>query len=186
MKKFFKNWLSRPERIFEYVLILFIYILMFWLLSFFVIYYQWDRGPLFRYLANIVLIILVLFEDWVAHFLSEWFYQKIKKENLLKQYFRKRLATYRWQPSIKAALYLYYIIALIAGRVLLLAGSHWFGDSDMIVLSRSYFSEMYYVLILLMATDKFKSYILKENKYRDKYYRRYEETPNQVGDANVD
>lgn len=185
MKRFIKNWLERPERIFEYILTLAVYVGIFWFLSFFIIYYQWTRGALFRYIANIVLIILVLIEDWASHFLSEWMYQKIKKDNMLKRYFRKRLLTYRWQPSIKASLYLYYIICLIAGRVLHL-GPSLFPNSSMIQFSRSYFDEMYYVLILLVATDKFKDYILKENKYREKYYRRYAEEKVQAGDLDVD
>lgn len=40
---------------------------------------------------------------------------------------------------------------------------------------QGYFAGMYYVLILLMATDKFKVYISKESKDRKRYYARYEE-----------
>ena len=185
MKKFISNWIERPERLIEYILILMMYILLFWFLSFFVIYYQWERGALFRYVANIVLIILVLIEDRLAHWLYEWLYEKIKKENYIKRHIRKKLATYRWQPSIKAALYLYYIICLVVGRMLLLSSS-LFPDTTFFNLSRSYFAEMYYVLILLVAADKFKDYIVKENKYHEKYYRRYEEERIQLGDDHVD
>jgi len=181
MKKFVEKWLERPERLIEYILMMILHIGVFWLLSFFVIYYQWERGPLFRYTANIILIILVLIEDWAAHWLSEWLYQRIKTDILMKRYLRKRLANYRWQPSIKASLYLYYIICLIVGRVLIV-GPHLFPETVFMQISRSYFTEMYYVLILLIAADKFKDHVLKENKRHDKYYRRYEEQP---GEAHV-
>jgi len=76
---------------------------------------------------------------------------------------------------MKAALYLYYMICLIAGRVLALSGDYAFSNSYFMQSLRSYFSEMYYVLILFLGADKFKGYVFTESKYRDKYYRRYEE-----------
>lgn len=185
MRKFIEKWLSRPGRLAEYIFVLLVFMVTFWMMSFFVIYYQWERGALFRYGANIILIILVLIEDRFVNWIYEWLYQKIKQENLIKRHLRKHLATYRWHPSIKSALYLYYIVCLVAGRILYLRPD-LFPDWTIVQSSRSYFEEMYYVLILLVASDKFKDYITKENKYRDKYYRRYEEEQIELGDNHVD
>ena len=168
-----KNLLKSPIRFLTYVGNLLLYVLTFWILSFFILHQQLEWSPLLVYFGNIGLIIYVLVEDKVINYLTEWQYKKLKKEGFLKKYLRNRLADNRWRPSPKAGLYLYYMICLILGRVLLLGDGYALSNSYFVQSLNSYFSEMYYVLILFLGADKFKEYVFKESKYRDKYYRRY-------------
>jgi len=167
-----KNLLKKLNRVFTYIGILLMYVLSFWMASFLVLYHQLDLSALLVYFGNIGLMIYALTEDKVTTYLAEWLYKKLKRESLFKRNLQIGLAENRWRPSMKAALYLYYMICLIVGRVLLLSDDI-FSDSYFIQSMRDYFSEMYYVLILFLGADKFKEYIFKERKYRDKYYRQY-------------
>jgi len=168
-----ENLLKKPKRILIYIGTLLSYVFTFWILSFFLLHQQLGWSPLLVYFGNIVLMIIVLVEDKMINYVMEWQYKKLRKEGFLKKYLRKRLAENRWRPSPKAGLYLYYMICLIVGRVLLLSGGYDFDSSSYFVQLLRYFSEMYYVLILFLGADKFKEYISKESKYRDNYYRQY-------------
>ena len=170
-----KNLLKNPMHIVTYIVTLFSYVLIFWATSFFLLFRTFELNPLFVYLGNVGLMIGALVEDKLSNNIVEWLYKKIKREGFVKRRLRKHLAENRWKPSVKAALYLYYMICLIVGRVLLLSDNYTFSSSDFMQSLRNYFSAMYYVLLLFLATDKFKEYIFKESKYRDRYYRQYEE-----------
>jgi len=176
-----KNLLKNPMRVFTYIVTLLSYVFYFWAVSFLFLHRILEFNPLLVYLGNIGLMISVLIDDKLSNDTMEWLYKKIKREGFVKKQLRKRLAENRWKPSMKAALYLYYMICLIGGRVLLLSGDGAFSNSYFMQSLKSYFSEMYYVLILFLGTDKFKEYIFKESKYRDKYYRQYEEEEEEEG-----
>jgi len=170
MKKLIKD----PKRVLIYIGALLSYVLYFWIISFFFLY-QLFENPLLVYFGNIALMIGVLADYKMVNDQAERLYKKLKRESWLKRNLRISLAKNRWKPSMKAALYLYYMVCLIVGRVLLLSDGRVFSDSYFIQSLSSYFSEMYYVLILFLGADKFKEYTFKESKYRDKYYRQYEE-----------
>ncbi|MCL2559865.1 MAG: hypothetical protein FWE07_05200 [Turicibacter sp.] len=170
-----KNLIKDPMRLFGYTGALLSYVLSFWLVSFFLLHQSLELSALFIYFGNIGLMIVVLTEDKLTDYLVEWLYQQQKRDGWLKRELGKRLAENRWKPSMKAALYLYYMICLVFGRALVLSGDYAFAGSEFVGSLRSYFSEMYYVLILFLGADKFKAYIFKESTYRDRYYRRYGE-----------
>jgi len=170
-----RKMLKKPLHVFTYIATLLTYVFTFWSASFFLLHWGFELNPLLVYLGNIGLMIVVLVENKLINDIEEWLYKKIKREGLVKKHLRKHLAENRWKPSMKAALYLYYMICLIVGRVLLLGDDYVFSSSYFMQSLGSYFSQMYYVLILFLGADKFKEYIFKERKYRDNYYRQYEE-----------
>jgi len=170
-----KNLMKDLIHIFTYIVTLLSYVLIFWAASFFLLHQGFEQNSLLVYLGNIGLMIAVLIEDKLANHIVESLYKKLKKESLFKRRLRKHLAENRWKPSAKSALYLYYMICLIVGRVLLLSDDYAFARSYFMQSLGSYFSQMYYVLILFLGADKFKEYTFKERKYRNKYYRQYEE-----------
>ena len=157
-----------------YIYYLVVYVISFWILSFTLFHSIFGDNRLYAYLGNILLMIFVLSEEKITGKTIEFLYDKLKKETYLKKQLRKKLATERYKPSMKSALYFYYIICLILGRVLILDDRIIFASFAFIGEARDYFSGIYYVLILLVAVDKFKEHFIKEKKYRDKYYARYE------------
>jgi len=166
---------KKYQNILTYIYYLAGYVISFWLVSFAIFYNIFSDNPLYAYLGNVFLMVFVLAEDKIVNKCLEFLYNKLQKETQLKKHLRKQLATERYKPSMKSALYFYYIICLIVGRVLILDDGAIFGNFIFIQESRDYFAGIYYVLILLVAVDKFKEHFLKEKKYRDKYYAQYEE-----------
>ena len=161
-----------------YIFFLLLYVYSFWIVSFQVLYLSIDGNPLYAYIGNILLMMYVLLEDRLTEKAYEAMYKRMKKEGFLKKHMRKRLANIRWRPTMKMALYLFYIICLLLGRILYLGESFLPADSDFIQASKGYFSEMYYALILLLAADKLKEYFIKERKYRNSYYSQYDDENN--------
>jgi len=74
---------------------------------------------------------------------------------------------------MKSALCLYYIICLIVDRVLILDEGIFIAPTPFITEMIDYFSNIYYVLILLVVADKFKEHFIKERKHRNSYYAKY-------------
>ena len=76
------------------------------------------------------------------------------------------------KPSMKVVLYVYYLICIVAERLL------YFGvGKNIMEIDRfqGYLSIMYYSFILLMALDKVKEVMSKDNKQRKKYYAKFDE-----------
>ena len=125
-----------------YIFYLLLYVYSFWVVSFQFLYLNVDGNPLYAYIGNILLMMYVLLEDRVTDKALEAFYKRLKKEGFLKRRLRKHLANSRWRPSMKMALYLFYIICLLLGRVLSLGENFLPADSAFIQASKGYFSEM--------------------------------------------
>jgi len=160
---------------FIYISTLFTYIISFWILSFFIFQTFFGNNPLLGYLGNILLMIWVLTEDNLMSKGQEWLVKKMETENILKKRIKKSLSTARYKPSMKSALYFYYIICLIVGRALILDNGAFIPTTPFIEETKQYFSNIYYVLILLVAADKFKEHFTKEKKHRENYYAQYDE-----------
>jgi len=158
-----------------YIYYLATYVISIWLISFAFFYLIFSYNPLLAYLGNVFFVFGILAEEKMIGEAKEFLYNKLQKETFIKKYLRKQLAIERHKPSVKSALYFYYIICLIVGRVLILDDGTIFGNIRIIQESRDYFTGIYYVLILLVAADKFKEHFTKEKKHRDKYYAQYEE-----------
>jgi len=152
-----------------------IYLYLFWVLT--IGLYQFVENPFFVYVGNVLIIFFILVSHKAETSLWEDTYKKLKKDNFLKRYIKKNLVEEGQRPSMKATLYLFYIICLIAERFLYFNVGERFLVIDYTFMQnyQGYFSGMYYSLILLMAADKFKGFITKDNQYRKKYYAKYED-----------
>ena len=169
-----KNFFKKPWRALHYLDWL-AYFVLFFLMYTFLIYATFRDDPLYVYIGNILLIATVLVVEKVEVHLLEKLYNKLKKDTLVKRQIKKHLAKSRYRPTFKAALYLFYIVCLIAGRLLYYTDDFPFISASQADLLEDYFSGMYYVLILLVATDKFTQHITKESKDQKKYYAKYDD-----------
>jgi len=165
---------TKFQQKFTYILTLIVYILTFWILSFLIFQTVFSDNRVLAYIGNILLMVWVLIEDNLTSKAQEWLIKKIKTENILKKWIKKNLSAARYQPSMKSALYFYYIICLIVGRVLILDEGTFIAPTPFITQTIAYFSNIYYVLILLVAADKFKEQFIKERKHRNSYYAKYD------------
>jgi len=135
------------------------------------LFYALSNGYLIIvYIANALFIIGVLAEEKFWHLFSEKWYKKLKKDGFLKRRLKEFLAAASYRPSIKVALYVYYLICIAADRLF------YFGLGKNIALIddfKNYLSIMYYSFILLMALDKVKEVMSKENRYHKTYYGKF-------------
>jgi len=109
-----------------------------------------DGFALRTYIWNLVLIVLVLIIDRL-------YLVKLKK-NAEKRAALSKKAKVLHFVSFKASLYLFYIFALAASRLLLLLGT------EALYYFRSYLLSIEYGLILLVAADKFIGQFVKDKK----------------------
>lgn len=169
-----KNFLKRLWRGINYLDLLAAYLAVFFVYTF-LMYLFFSDHPILVYFGNVLLIIAVLLVQKVEMWGWESLYARLKKESRFKKWLRKYLAKSRYRPTAKAGLYLFYIVCLIAGQVFYYVDDFPFLTAHRIGLLHDYFSGLYYVLILFMATDKFTQHISKESKYTEKYYAKYDE-----------
>ena len=116
-----------------------------------------DASALRTYIWNLVLIALVLIIDKV-------YISKVRNSaNERKQSNRK--IRVKHFISFKASLYIFYIFALTASRLILLSDYDIFGfDVETAEHLRSYFLSIEFGLILLVSADKFIDQFVKDKK----------------------
>jgi len=121
------------------------------LLTYFGIFARGTDGFALRtYIWNLVLIALVLIID-------KLYIVKLKK-NAEKRKAANRKAKVLHFVSFKASLYLFYMFALAASRLMLLL------DIESLYYFRSYLLSIEYGLILLVAADKFIERFVKDKE----------------------
>jgi hypothetical protein len=136
------------------------------------IYFMADGRLLIVYIANIVYIVFGLTEEKFLSTIAEKLYNKLKKDSFIKRQVKKALVRHAYTPSVTVTLYIYYLVNIVAERLL------YFGvakDVTAIASYREYLSIMYYSFIFLMAFDKVVQVMNKENKNRKKYYEKFDE-----------
>jgi len=124
------------------------------LITYYGIFARGTEGFALRtYIWNLMLITLVLLMDRL-------YLSKLKK-HAEKRKAAKRKTKVMHFISFKASLYLFYMFALIASRLLLLLNS---GEMEALYSFRSYLLSIEYGLILLVAADKFIDQFIKDKK----------------------
>ena len=170
--------LKRLRQTFSYLGWLLLWVAVFMLITF-EIYLRLEGFPLYVYMGNVLLIALILVGDKAETSGWEKLYNKLSEDNAISRFLKRKLKKYlagvRYRPTPKAGLYLFYIVCLIAGRVLYYTNDVPFMGVSTAEVLKDYFSGMYYVLILLLAMDKFTQHITKESKYTQSYYAKYDE-----------
>jgi len=107
-----------------------------------------DGFALRTYIWNLVMIMLVLLFD-------RKYLAKLKKKKSGALYF----------VSFKASLYLFYMFALIASRLMILIDFTELGrDAEVLYSFSTYLLSIEYGLILLVAADKFIDQFVKDKK----------------------
>jgi len=125
------------------------------LITYFGIFARGTEGLALRtYIWNLVLIAFVLLIDRL-------YLSKLKK-SAEKRRAAKRKAKVLHFISFKASLYLFYMFALTASRLLLLLE---YGGGEALYSFRSYLLSIEYGLILLVAADKFLDQFIKDKKH---------------------
>ena len=112
-----------------------------------------DGFALRTYIWNLALITLVLFVDRL-------YFSKLKK-NAEKRKAANRKSKVLHFVSFKASLYLFYMFALTASRLMLLLDV---GEMEAAYSFRNYLLSIEYGLILLVAADKFIDQFVKDKK----------------------
>lgn len=144
-----------------------------WVIGMSFLLYTMSNGYLFIvYFVNVLFIIGVLTEEkfWWNLF-EKWFY-KLKKDGFIKRRLKELLVSSTYRPSTKVVLYVYYLICIAAERLL------YFGvakDIVELINLKDYLTTMYYSFILLMALDKVREVMGKENYRRQEYYAKFNE-----------
>ncbi|MCL2840704.1 MAG: hypothetical protein FWE05_08005 [Defluviitaleaceae bacterium] len=105
------------------------------------------------YLWNLVLITIVLFVD-------RFYLAKLKKNAEKREVAKRKFKTFHF-ISFKASLYLFYMFALTASRLMLLLD---IGEIEVAYSFRNYLLSIEYGLILLVASDKFIDQFIKDKK----------------------
>jgi hypothetical protein len=139
----------------------------------FMIYWVANGHLFIVYVGNVLFIICVLAEEKLLSRFSEKLHHKLKKDGFIKRYLKKSLANISYTPSVKVILYVYYLICIVAERLL------YFGVAKNvtgIASYKEYLSIMYYSFIFLIALDKVMQIISKESESRKKNYAKYEES----------
>lgn len=124
------------------------------MVTYFGIFARGTDGFMLRtYIWNLVLIVLVLLTDRV-------YLSKLKKNAEKRKAANKKTRVLHF-ISFKASLYLFYMFALIASRLMLILD-----PAEMAVLYnfREYILSIEYGLILLVAADKFIDQFAKDKK----------------------
>ena len=125
------------------------------LITYFGVFARGTEGFALRtYIWNLVLITLVLLIDRL-------YLAKLKKKVAKKETSRQKSKVLHF-ISFKASLYLFYMFALAASRLLLLLD---FADAGMFYNFREYLLSIEYGLILLVAADKFIDQFIKDKKH---------------------
>jgi len=112
-----------------------------------------DGYALRTYIWNLVLIVIVLIVDKV-------YIAKLRKNAANKQTTAKPSKVLHF-ISFKASLYLFYIFAVTASRLMLLLD---IAETDALFNFRIYILSIEYGLILLVAADKFIDQFVKDKK----------------------
>ena len=130
-------------------------------------------GQLFVvYICNALFITWILIEEKLYNTFYEKMYYKLKNGSWAKQRFKEMLVGVARKPSMKVVLYVHYLICILAERLF------YFGVAENvtgIAGFKEYLSIMYYSFILLMALDKVKEVMTKDDNYRKKYYAKFDE-----------
>jgi len=169
-----KNSIKKGKCVFSYIFTLAMYLLALWYCSVWV--YAYAKGDsIIVYVSNIVFILWVMLEEKLENAFFEKWYHKLKEGGFVKRHLKKLLVGSIYRPSIKVALYMYYLICIAAERFFYFGIADKVMEPNLIEVYKDLLSMMYYSFIFLMAADKVKETIHKEYKSRKKYYAKYEE-----------
>lgn len=168
-----KNIIKKCKCVYTYIFTLLILLVGLFYLS--VLIYVFAKGDsLTVYVSNILLILWVLFEEKLENQLLEKWYYKSKDGGFVKRCVKKLLISAMYKPSLKVALYTYYMICIAADRLLYFGVLDGIVETDIIDGYHNLLSMMYYSFIFLMALDKVRTAMSKEHKHRKQYYARFE------------
>lgn len=148
------------------ILLVIITAVLYGLFSFHVIYQQMAGERLLQsYILNVVFIVVGLLGDrFLRNFVAKL--QKQGAKSRIGKFFRRAVYVLDFElMSLKSALYLYYIWALIFSKVLILDP-----DINVSYYFRAYFIFVEYGLALLVAFDKFIDQFDKYVKRRKNSY----------------
>ena len=172
--KSMKSIMNKGKNGVTYIFSLFVILLVLWYASTFV-YALAGGNSIVIYIGNIILILWVLLEEKIENAFLEKLYHKSKDGGFVKKHLKKILAKSIHKPSLKVALYMYYLFCIAAERFFYFGIADNMMEPELIEVYVDFLSMMYYSFIFLMAVDKVKETILKEYKNRKKYYAKYEE-----------
>jgi len=143
---------------FMYSLYAVIMAVIYGLFTYFGIFARGESGFILRtYIWNLAMIILVLLIDRI-------YLAKLKKKANKRKSENKRAKVLHF-VSFKASLYLFYMFALIASRLLLILDfSELSREVERLYSFQDYILSIEYGLILLVAVDKFIDQFIKDKK----------------------
>ena len=169
-----KNIIKKCKCAFTYILTLFLLLFVLWYAS--VLVYAYANGDsVIVYAGNILFILWVLLEEKLENtFLEKWC-NKSKEGGFVKRHLKKLLAKSMYKPSLKVALYMYYLICIAAERFFYFGIADNIMEPELVAVYVDLLSMMYYAFIFLMAVDKLRETMSKEYKQRKKYYAKYED-----------